>query len=58
MFVCLFFRQTIIVKEKSCLHYGYWRDQPDTKNCFIAKNDSVKGCEIELIESNVFSAVL
>jgi hypothetical protein len=50
--------QTVLVKEKSELHYGYWRDDPKSDQCFIAKNDANKGCEIKLIASNIFEAVM
>ena len=51
------FFQTILMKEKTGIHYGYWRDEP-TGECFVARNDVAKGCEISIITDNVFSAVM
>lgn len=44
-------------KDKSGVHYGYWRDSP-SGDCLIARNDVLKGCEIEFIADNAFSAVM
>ena len=49
--------QTILVKEKSGFHYGYWRDDPADTECFIARNDAEKGGEINIIGCNIFQAV-
>lgn len=49
---------TILCKEKSGIHYGYWRDVPtDNENCLVARNDSDKGCEISFVADNLFTAV-
>ncbi|KAG4072512.1 hypothetical protein HA402_004601 [Bradysia odoriphaga] len=49
---------TILCKEKSGVHYGYWRDVPkENENCLVARNDVDKGCEISFVADNVFSAV-
>lgn len=50
--------QTILVKKSSGIHYGYWRDDSTTDDCFVARNDNNKGCEVNLIGKNIFSAVL
>lgn len=45
-------------KEKSGVHYGYWRDVPkDNENCLLARNDVDKGCDISFLADNMFSAV-
>lgn len=49
---------TILCKEKSGVHYGYWRDVPkDNENFLVARNDVDKGCEINFVADNLFSAV-
>lgn len=53
----LYFHQTVLVKEKSGIHYGYWRDEPDGE-CLIARNDATKNCEFIFIADNIFGAVL
>lgn len=52
--------QTILVKDKTCIHYGYWRDDATTTNteCLIARNDADKGYEMEMVAANIFQAVL
>lgn len=52
--------QTILVKEKSCVHYGYWRDDATIENSqyLIARNDADKGYEMEMVAANIFQAVL
>lgn len=50
--------QTILVKKSSGVHYGYWRDDSTTNDCFLARADNNKGCEVNLIGKNIFSAVL
>lgn len=53
----LYFHQTVLVKEKSGIHYGYWRDESDGE-CLIARNDATKNCEFIFIADNIFGAVL
>lgn len=51
--------QTIFVKQKSEIHYGYWRDDPkDKENLLLARNDAKKGCEFEFVGGNCFETVL
>lgn len=52
--------QTILVKEKSCVHYGYWRDDATVESTeyLIARNDADKGYEMEMVAANIFQAVL
>ncbi|XP_063708059.1 histone PARylation factor 1-like [Culicoides brevitarsis] len=52
--------QTILAKEKSCIHYGYWRDDAtvESSECLIARNDADKGYEMEMVAANIFQAVL
>lgn len=49
--------QTIFRKDKTGIHYGYWRDMPD-KNCLIARNDATKNCEFDFVADNIFAAVM
>lgn len=50
--------QTILQKDKTGIHYGYWRDDPkDKDNCLVARNDCDKGCEISFVGDSLFSAV-
>lgn len=49
--------QTLFRKEKTGIHYGYWRDNPD-KNCLIARNDATKNCEFDFVADNMFAAVM
>lgn len=58
-FVCYIFvfLQTIMVKDKTGIHYGYWRDEP-TGECLIARNDANKNCEFNFIADNIFGAAL
>lgn len=49
--------QTVFRKDKTGIHYGYWRDNPD-KNCFIARNDALKNCEFDFVSDNMFGAVM
>lgn len=46
-----------MLKDKTTIHYGYWRDSPG-KNCLIARNDESKGCEITHIADNAILAVM
>ncbi|KAJ6648596.1 Histone PARylation factor 1-like [Pseudolycoriella hygida] len=51
--------QTILCKDKSGVHYGYWRDVPkENESCLVARNDVDKGCEIAFVADNLFSAVI
>ncbi|XP_055385774.1 histone PARylation factor 1-like [Condylostylus longicornis] len=51
--------QTIFIKKKSGVHYGYWRDDPSEKeNLLIARNDVNKGCAIDFIAINCFQALI
>ncbi|XP_058463693.1 histone PARylation factor 1-like isoform X2 [Malaya genurostris] len=50
--------QTVLVKKKSGLHYGYWRDSPDDISGLVAVNDASKGCEFRMVGQNVFDAVM
>lgn len=52
-----FSAQTFLVKEKTGIHYGYWRDEPDGE-CLIARNDSTKNCEFTFVADNIFGAIL
>lgn len=45
-----------MVKDKTGIHYGYWRDEPNG-DCLIARNDG-KSCEFTFIADNIFGAVL
>lgn len=49
--------QTLFRKDKTGIHYGYWRDSPD-KNCLVARNDASKNCEFDFVADNMFGAVL
>lgn len=49
--------QTLFRKDKTGIHYGYWRDNPD-KNCLVARNDAAKNCEFDFVADNVFGAVM
>lgn len=49
--------KTIMVKEKTGIHYGYWRDEPNGE-CLIARNDANKNCEFTFIADNIFGAAL
>ncbi|XP_031630182.1 histone PARylation factor 1-like [Contarinia nasturtii] len=49
--------QTFLVKEKTGIHYGYWRDEPNG-DCLIARNDSEKNCEFTFVADNMFGALL
>lgn len=51
--------QTVFVKEKTGIHYGYWRDTPqDKENLLVARNDASSGCEFEFIGGNLFETLL
>lgn len=46
-----------MVKEKTGIHYGYWRDEPNGE-CLIARNNADDGCEFTFVADNLFGAVL
>lgn len=46
-----------MVKDKTGIHYGYWRDDP-AGDCLIARNDANKSCEFTFIADNLFGAIL
>lgn len=46
-----------MVIEKTGIHYGYWRDEPNG-DCLIARNDAAKNCEFTFIAENLFGAIL
>ncbi|KAL5280413.1 C4orf27 family protein [Megaselia abdita] len=51
--------QTVFVKEKSGIHYGFWRDSPsDKENLLVARNDPSKGCEFEFVGGNLFETLI
>uniref|UniRef100_A0A336KMF4 CSON010834 protein n=1 Tax=Culicoides sonorensis TaxID=179676 RepID=A0A336KMF4_CULSO len=52
--------QTILVKDKTCIHFGYWRDDATVEKSeyLIARNDADKGYEMEMIAANIFQAIL
>ncbi|XP_037948621.1 histone PARylation factor 1-like [Teleopsis dalmanni] len=51
--------QTIFVRSKTGVHYGYWRDTPkDKKELLIARNDARENCEFQFIAGNAFDAFL
>lgn len=50
--------QTLIVKKGTGVHYGYWRDEPNAEQCFVARNDYKQGCAVKIFETNMFSTVL
>lgn len=51
--------QTLFWKNKTTIHYGYWRDEPKAnENLLMARNDADKGCEFEFIGGNCFETVL
>ncbi|KAJ0033062.1 hypothetical protein NQD34_000169 [Periophthalmus magnuspinnatus] len=49
--------QTIIRSDCSQLHFGYYRDTPDSLPSFVGENDAKKGCTITQMGENVFAAV-
>uniref|UniRef100_A0A182NP67 Zf-CCHH domain-containing protein n=1 Tax=Anopheles dirus TaxID=7168 RepID=A0A182NP67_9DIPT len=50
--------QTVLIQNGTGVHYGYWRDAPDSKDGVVAWNDVNKGCEFKIIGQNVFDAIL
>lgn len=51
--------QTILVKDKTSIHYGYWRDDPTKDGPYlVARNDADKGYEMKMVAANIFQAVL
>lgn len=50
--------QTVFVKKGTGIHYGYWRDEPNAEQCFVARNDYKQGCQVKIFETNLFNAVL
>ncbi|CAK1544690.1 unnamed protein product [Leptosia nina] len=51
------FQAVLKKKGKSELHIGYFRDNPNDKPVFLAKNDSSKDCIITPVAENIFAAV-
>lgn len=49
--------QTLLRKDKTGIHYGYWRDSPN-ENCLVARNDAQKNCQFDFIADNMFGAVM
>lgn len=49
--------QTLFRKDKTGIHYGYWRDNPDN-NCLIARNDAKKDCQFDFVADNMFGAIM
>lgn len=49
--------QTIIINNGSKLHFGFYRDTPDSLPSFVGESDSNKGCSITQMGDNVFAAV-
>lgn len=50
--------QTVFVKKGTGIHYGYWRDEPNAEQCFVARNDYKQGCQVKIFETNLFNALL
>lgn len=55
--------QTVLVKDQTEIHYGYWKDIPlegdlSPTNNLIARNDAAKGCEMKMVAANMFQAVM
>lgn len=50
--------QTVFVKKGTGIHYGYWRDEPNAQQCFVARNDYKQGCQVKIFETNLFNALL
>ncbi|XP_038213019.1 histone PARylation factor 1 [Zerene cesonia] len=51
------FQAVLKKKGNSELHIGYYRDEPNEKPVFLAKNDSFKDYTISPIAENIFGAV-
>ncbi|KAG8453835.1 hypothetical protein GDO86_000458 [Hymenochirus boettgeri] len=50
--------QTILVEDsKTQFHLGYFRDSPEELPVFVGSNEAAKGCLINQLGDNVFSAV-
>lgn len=49
--------QTIIKNDGNKLHFGYYRDSPDSLPVFVGESDANKGCTITQMGENVFAAV-
>ena len=50
--------QTVFVKKGTGIHYGYWRDEPNAEQCYVARNDYKKGCAVKIFETNLFKSLL
>lgn len=50
--------QTVFVKKGTGIHYGYWRDEPNAEQCYVARNDYKQGCAVKIFETNLFSSLL
>lgn len=50
--------QTVFVKKGTGIHYGYWRDEPNAEQCFVARNDYKQGCLVKIFETNLFNSLL
>lgn len=50
--------QTLFVKKGTGIHYGYWRDEPNAEQCYVARNDYKQGCQFKLFETNLFNTLL
>lgn len=50
--------QTVFVKKGTGIHYGYWRDEPNAEQCYVARNDYKQGCLVKIFETNLFNSVL
>lgn len=50
--------QTLFLKKDTGIHYGYWRDEPNAEQCYVARNDYKQGCAVKIFETNLFNAVL
>lgn len=46
-----------IIKNDDKLHFGYYRDAPDSLPSFVGESDASKGCTINQMGENVFAAV-
>lgn len=49
--------QTLIIKDSSSYHIGYFRDDPDEKEPIVVCNDAEKSCSIEPLADNLLAAV-
>lgn len=52
--------QTVLIKDKSEIHFGYWRDdlEQEQDHYLLARNDASKGHEMKMVAANIFQAVL